>query len=105
MICPECNGKGEIKYYRLVRGEHPMTVDGFLDVCHTCHGSGVKITSNADHIRSMTDEELADYISENCISDFCYIVCGGNCKAMATINKTSGQVCRYIVADWLKQPV
>ena len=60
--------------------------------------------TNAQRIRSMSDEELADYISENCISDFCYIVCGGNCKAMATFNKTSHQVCREIVADWLKQP-
>ena len=60
--------------------------------------------TNADHIRSMTDEELADYMSEHSIEDFCYIVCGGNCKAMATFNKTSHQVCREIVADWLKQP-
>lgn len=60
--------------------------------------------SNADHIRSMSDEELADYMSEHSIEDFCYIVCGGNCKAMATFNKTSYQVCREIVADWLKQP-
>ena len=60
--------------------------------------------SNAQHIRSMTDEELADYMSDHSIEDFCYIVCGGNCKAMATFNKTSHQVCREIVADWLKQP-
>lgn len=62
------------------------------------------VKTNADHIRSMTDGELADYISENCISDFCFIVCGGDCKAMATFNKTSGQVCRGIVSNWLKQP-
>ena len=60
--------------------------------------------TNADHIRSMTDEELADCISENCINDFCFIVCGGDCKAMATFNRTSEQVCRDIVTDWLKQP-
>lgn len=60
--------------------------------------------SNAERIRSMTDEELADYMSEHSIDDFCYIICGGECKAVATFNKTSGQRCREIVADWLKWP-
>ena len=60
--------------------------------------------TNADHIRSMTDEELADYMSEHSIDDFCYIICGGECKAVATFNKTSGQRCREIVSNWLKQP-
>ena len=60
--------------------------------------------TNAQHIRSMSDEELADYMSEHSIDDFCYIICGGECKAVATFNKTSFQRCREIVADWLKQP-
>lgn len=60
--------------------------------------------TNADHIRSMTDEELADYMSEHSIDDFCYIICGGECKAVATFNKTPFQRCREIVSDWLKQP-
>lgn len=60
--------------------------------------------SNAERIRSMTDEELADYMSEHSIDDFCYIICGGKCKAVATLNKTSGQRCREIVSNWLKQP-
>ena len=60
--------------------------------------------TNAQYIRSMTDEELADYMSEHSIDDFCYIICGGECKAVATFNKTSFQRCREIVSDWLKQP-
>ena len=60
--------------------------------------------TNAQRIRSMTDEELADYMSEHSIEDFCYIICGGECKAIATFNKTSGQRCREIEANWLKQP-
>lgn len=63
-----------------------------------------KTMNNADHIRAMSDEELADYMSEHSIDDFCYIICGGECKARATLNKTSGQVCREIVASWLKKP-
>ena len=62
------------------------------------------VKTTADHIRSMTDEELADFMSEHSIEDFCYIICGGECKAVATFNKTSGQRCREIVSNWLKQP-
>ena len=57
--------------------------------------------TNADRIRSMSDEELAAKISSRCISD---IVCGGNCKAFATLDKTSQQQCVEIVLDWLQQP-
>lgn len=64
----------------------------------------VKPQTNADHIRSLTDEELADYMSEHCIEDFCYLVCGGGCNAFPTFNKTSGMVCREIVSNRLKQP-
>ena len=60
--------------------------------------------TNAQYIRAMTDEELADYMSEHSIDDFCYIICGGECKAVATFNKTPYQRCREIVSDWLKQP-
>ena len=56
--------------------------------------------TNADRIRSMSDEELAAKISSRCISD---IVCGGNCKAFATLDKTSQQQCVEIVLDWLQQ--
>ena len=65
---------------------------------------GTEIKTNADHIRSMTDEELADFMSEHSTDDFCYIICGGECNAVATFNKTSGQRCREIVSNWLKQP-
>ena len=67
-------------------------------------GEDTKVQTNADHIRSMTDEELADFMSEHCIEDICCIVCGGDCNAIATLGKTSDQVCREIVSNWLKQP-
>lgn len=91
MICPECNGKGEVKYYREIdRDENRVTVEGHLDVCHTCHGSGKKPMTNADHIRSMTDEELAETI----VREFCAV---------------SDNTIEFIVAKtrfrlWLKQP-
>ena len=63
-----------------------------------------KPQTNADRIRAMSDEELASKISHQCISSLCDIVCGGDCKAFATLNKTSHQRCVEIVLDWLKRP-
>ena len=79
-------------------------LDADLQFPQEVHYSKKPVRTNADHIRSMTDDELTDYMSEHSIEDFCYIICGGECKAVATFNKTSGQRCREIVADWLKQP-
>ena len=64
---------------------------------------GDQMQSNADKIRSMSDEELAALISRSSIHDLCDIVCGGDCKAIATFNKTSEQRCAEIVLDWLQQ--
>ncbi len=60
--------------------------------------------TNADRIRAMSDEDLAVAISRSSILDLCDIVCGGDCKAVATFNKTSQQRCAEIVLDWLQQP-
>ena len=59
---------------------------------------------NADKIRSMSDEDLAELISRSSIHDLCDIVCGGDCNAVATFNKTSEQRCTEIILDWLQQP-
>lgn len=54
-----------------------------------------RIKTNADHIRSMTDEELADFISNLSYTDAwkCgehYVDCNNECEKC--------------VAEWLKQP-
>ena len=60
MICPECNGKGEAIYYvETDRDENSVTVEQRKGICRTCNGSGEKSQTNADRIRSMSDEELA----------------------------------------------
>ena len=64
----------------------------------------VKPMTNADRIRAMNDEELAVAISRGSNLDLCNIVCGGDCKAVATFNKTSQQRCAEIVLEWLQQP-
>ena len=61
--------------------------------------------TNAQKIRSMSDEEIADWVSVNgAIKTPCDIICGGDCKAIATIEKSSIERCKEIVMKWLKQP-
>lgn len=60
--------------------------------------------SNADRIRAMSDEELANEMRKRSISTICDIVCQGECKAIATLNKTSNEVCKEIIMKWLQQP-
>ena len=61
--------------------------------------------TNADRIRAMSDEEIADWVSENgAIKTPCDIICGGDCKAIATIEKSSIERCKEIVMKWLQQP-
>lgn len=60
--------------------------------------------TNADRIRAMSDEKLAERIYERAVYKLCDIVCGGECKAFATLDKTGDQVCKEIVLKWLKQP-
>lgn len=52
----------------------------------------IKIT-NADHIRSMTDEELAQFIASGVPKDVCRDRCGGD----------EGYPCSECVLYWLKE--
>lgn len=60
--------------------------------------------SNADRLRAMNDEELAIEMCQRSISTICDIVCQGDCKAIATLNKTGNEMCREIIMEWLRQP-
>ena len=66
--------------------------------------SDPEIVTNADRIRAMSDEELASEMNQRSISTVCDIVCQGDCKAIATLNKTCGDVCKEIIMKWLQQP-
>lgn len=63
-----------------------------------------RVLTNADRIRAMSDEELANEMRHRSISTVCDIVCQGDCKAIATLNKTSGKGCKEIIMKWLQQP-
>lgn len=59
--------------------------------------------SNAQHIRSMTDEELAEWMENNnvdCHACSEYERCGGD----VVFNKPCDQKCAKHYLDWLKQP-
>ncbi len=60
--------------------------------------------TNADRLRAMSDEELAIEMCQRSISTICDIVCQGECKAIATLNKTGGKMCKEIIMKWLQQP-
>ena len=66
--------------------------------------SDPEIVTNADRIRAMSDEELASEMNQRSISTICDIVCQGDCKAIATLNKTSSEVCKGIIMKRLKKP-
>lgn len=99
MICPECNGRGETIYYiETDRDENTVTVTQRKRICRTCNGSGKKPMTNADRIRSMTDQELAVFLSmdlkEPC--DYCQLaVFDGACTET---------LCEDAMMKWLQQP-
>ena len=59
--------------------------------------------TNADRIRSMTDEELAAVLDEYGAYSVCDLVCGGKCYAIASLEKTASQKCREIILAKLQE--
>ena len=60
--------------------------------------------SNADRIRSMSDEEMAEWMTHHSVYSICDIVCGGDCRAVANLTMTSRERCDEIIMQWLKRP-
>ena len=60
--------------------------------------------TNADRIRSMTDEELVEFLYEYGAYTVCDLVCGGGCKALASLKETSDEKCRRIILEKLRAP-
>ena len=108
MICPECNGRGETIYYvETARDENSVTVEQRKGVCRTCNGSGKKTQTNADRIRAMSDEELANrmywYHAGSDAIPFCKNLpeCG---KMMDEGSEIPDEKCIGCMLDWLKRP-
>lgn len=65
--------------------------------------------SNADRIRTMTDEELADSIIENTVKDLGEIIpfCKSHERCTDMLDSLEGipeHMCRECLLEWLKQP-
>lgn len=64
---------------------------------------GTEIKTNADRIRAMSDEEIAEYVCRNSINTLCDIICGGECNAISTLKRSGDWACKEIVMKWLQQ--
>lgn len=62
------------------------------------------VRTNADRIRAMSDEEIAEYVCRNSINTLCDIICGGECNAISTLKRSGDWACKEIVMKWLQQP-
>ena len=51
-----------IRFVEIERDENTVTVEQRKGICRTCNGSGEQLMTNADRIRAMSDEELAQRI-------------------------------------------
>ena len=90
VICPVCEGHG----FSVVLSEYSIS----SHACDNCNGSGlieVPMT-NADRIRAMSDEELAEILGE-------YMHCAG-CPLRGDCNPEE-LPCENVLLEWLKQPV
>ena len=91
IMCTKCAGCGYINHYVSMNSSH-------IELCNDCHGTGlieVPMT-NADWIRSMSDEELAHWIDT-----------GGFDCSMCFISATEcrSNTCYKACLEWLKKPM
>ena len=70
----------------------------------TEYGYFQNVMTNADKIRSMSDEEITEFVCRNGINTLCDIICGGECNAIASFKKSGDEACKEIVMKWLQQP-
>ncbi len=66
--------------------------------------SDPELITNADRIRDMSDEELANTMYSNPIFIVCDAVCKGDCAAIDTLNDTKEDACKRTILEWLRQP-
>lgn len=95
--CPECKGHGFIGHFN----ENSV----WSERCSECNGTGeIEVPfTRGDRIRSMSDEEIVGWVGTHGIDTICELICGRECKAIATLDKTSEEVCQEIVKDWLSK--
>ena len=63
-----------------------------LDSGYWESGKDTNVPTNADHIRSMTDEELAEFLDDS------------NSQGCVCPTKDCEATCKQCIVNWLKQP-
>lgn len=72
--------------------------------CDMCNKKYFEPFTNADRIRSMTDEELAEYLFERGNKDeYCYGICVHQDDVNACVKALKQDGCIRGVVAWLKQ--
>lgn len=103
MGCLRCGGTGVIHYVdRINRDGKVATLEIRRIVCDACKGSGRELITNADSIRSMTDEELAEVIYNGISSDPCDYCKHNNLHCDGS--PCRGKAHTEIIVEWLQQP-
>lgn len=93
--CPDCNGHGHIN-----GGDDHSS---WSRTCDRCHGTGYTMVpmTNADRIRAMTDEELAEFMDKD------YPFCKSLPECAALLDTEEGipdEMCRKCQLEWLRKP-
>lgn len=97
--CPHCEGRGYISRFENDENE----CRAWSEKCVVCEGTGSILfpETNADHIRAMSDEELAEFLNRVHV-DPCSSCCGNLywCRR----NNAPEPVCQKHFLKWLQQP-
>ena len=96
--CPYCGGRGYINQFENIdSGCHVWEKE-----CIACKGTGSILVpeTNADRIRRMSDEELADLLAD---WDFCSDVCSQQYSDNPPVGKCP-ENCKEQALRWLRQP-
>lgn len=102
--CPVCRGRGTIT---VITGNRNDICGVKNETCISCGGTGMNMenVTNADHIRAMSDEELAKVLNaftayfEECNRSIEEVGCEG-CELNELCELHEGKA-----LDWLQQPV
>ena len=81
-----------------------IAADKYLEECVTDGCECAVPMTNLQVMQSLTEEEIAEWVCDNgAVNTLCDIVCGGDCNAYATLGKSSMDVCKEIVMEWLNR--
>ena len=91
----ECVNCGE-KHYNFVSKYFPSYLD---------YHKETKPTTNYDKIKNMSIDEISEIIHDNVTRNVCDLICDGKCNAVKTLDKSSDEVCKEIIRNWLNADI